>query len=97
MTWDSVLPISWLNRQIDVDDQDTENSILHPTFLPVTEIETVARQIILEDYQDDPYLAELVVRIRAAVNTLDLFRDTGFTLSTPESIIESLENMCAMF
>ncbi len=100
--------ISWLKEQDDIEDQETTgtvlhttdsptDSLLHPTFFPVTEIETVARRIILEDYQDDPYCAELAVRIRSALNTLDLFRETGFTLSTPESIITSLENMCAMF
>lgn len=95
MTWDYVVPNSWGIRAIDSEEE--ERALCNPTFLPVTEIETRARQIIQASYDGNQYLSDLALRIQSALSNLDLFRETGFTLSTPESVISSLENMCAMF
>ena len=72
--------------------------LYNPTFFPVTEIESTARGLLKEKYyEDNVYLMDLALRIESLVDQLDLFRETGFCLSTPASILESLEDMCAMF
>lgn len=67
-----------------------------PAFFPMTDIELQARQILEENHNEE-YLHDLSDRIRHAVATIDLYRQTGFTLSTPESVLLSLEDMIAMF
>jgi len=67
-----------------------------PVYFPVTPTEVRAREIMCENFADS-YLKDLANRIRNAISSLDLYRETGFSLSEPNSVIRSLEAMCEMF
>lgn len=74
-----------------------EMDLFKPTFFPVTETEITSRAILQEKDISDPFLLDLIKRIKDSVELLDQFRETGFILSSPESVLESLENMCSFF